>query len=175
MPFRRSTPAPTPMTRSRRRSNRPPDRPPELEAPPAAEPLTPTVASSRFDSLRRIGEGAFGVVYLARDLATHEEVALKTIAVGRAELIYRLKNEFRALADLRHRNLIRFYELFADKDSVFFTMEYVPGTNFLSHVRPGGALDEPRLRAALAQLVRGLSALHAADSCIETSSRPTSG
>jgi hypothetical protein len=100
-------------------------------------------------------------VYLARDLATHEEVALKTIAVGRAELIYRLKHEFRALADLRHRNLIRFYELFADKDSVFFTMEYVPGTNFLSHVRPGGALDERRLRAALAQLVRGLSALHA--------------
>jgi hypothetical protein len=88
-------------------------------------------------------------------------VALKTIAVGRAELIYRLKHEFRALADLRHRNLIRFYELFADKDSVFFTMEYVPGTNFLSHVRPGGALDARRLRAALAQLVRGLSVLHA--------------
>jgi tetratricopeptide (TPR) repeat protein len=141
--------------------DRPPDRPQEIHPLPAAELLAPAVASSRFDSLRRIGEGAFGVVYLARDLATDEEVALKTITVRRAELIYRLKHEFRALADLRHRNLIRFYELFADKDSVFFTMEYVPGTNFLSYVRPGGALDERRLRAALAQLVQGLSALHA--------------
>jgi tetratricopeptide (TPR) repeat protein len=141
--------------------DRPPDRPAEVDVVPAAECLAPAIPTARFGDLRRIGEGAFGVVYLARDLATREDVALKTIAVGRAELIYRLKHEFRALADLRHRNLIRFYELFADKESVFFTMEYVPGTNFLSYVRPGGVLDERRLRAGLSQLAEGLSALHA--------------
>ena len=136
------------------------ERPPEVDVAPAADLLAPAVPSSRFEDLRRIGAGAFGVVYLARDLKTQEEVALKTIAVRRAELIYRLKHEFRALADLRHKNLIRFYELFAEKESVFFTMEYVPGTDFLGYVRPGGALDERRLRAALSQLVNGLCALH---------------
>jgi tetratricopeptide (TPR) repeat protein len=136
-------------------------RPPELAGAPAAKRLAHAIPSARFGDQRRIGEGGFGVVYLARDLATGEEVALKTIPVGRAELIYRLKNEFRALADLRHTNLIRFYELFADKDSVFFSMEYVPGTNFLGYVRPGGVLDEGRLRDALSQLAAGLSALHA--------------
>jgi hypothetical protein len=141
--------------------DRPADRPPAVDALPAAHPLAPAILGGRFVDLRRIGEGAFGVVYLARDLATGEEVALKTIPVGRAELIFRLKNEFRALADLRHPNLIRFYELFADKDSVFFSMEYVPGTNFLGYVRPNGVLDERRLRAALSQLAQGLSALHA--------------
>jgi hypothetical protein len=42
--------------------DRPPNRPPEIHLLAAAEPLAPAVASSRFDSLRRIGEGAFGVV-----------------------------------------------------------------------------------------------------------------
>jgi len=143
-----------PLDRSR-------ERPPEVGALPAPERLAPTILSARFADLRRIGEGGFGVVYLARDLETGEEVAVKTISVGRAELIYRLKKEFRALADLRHPNLIRFYELFADKDSVFFTMEHVPGTSFLGHVRPGSVLDQRRLRAALSQLAQGLSALHA--------------
>ncbi|HET6984236.1 MAG TPA: serine/threonine-protein kinase, partial [Myxococcaceae bacterium] len=141
--------------------DRPRERSPEVPGGPPPERLAPAIPSARFGDLRRIGEGGFGVVYLARDLVTGEEVAVKTIPVGRAELIYRLKKEFRALADLRHTNLIRFYELFADKDSVFFTMEYVPGTSFLGHVRPGGVLDGRRLRAALSQLAQGLSALHA--------------
>ncbi|HZW87914.1 MAG TPA: protein kinase, partial [Myxococcaceae bacterium] len=141
--------------------DRPADRAPQIDAPAVPEHLPPAVLSTRFDGVRFIGEGAFGVVYLARHRETQEEVAVKTIAVGRADLIYRLKHEFRALADLRHRNLIRFYELFADKSPPFFTMEYVPGTDFLSHVRPGGVFDESRLRSALAQLVQGLAELHA--------------
>jgi ABC-type iron transport system FetAB ATPase subunit len=123
----------------------------------------PSVAfqSRRFEFLHRLGSGGFGVVYLARDLATGESLAVKTIPAPSAELVYRLKREFRALADLRHENLVSFYELFVEEDRVFLTMEYVPGTNFLSFVR-GTGLDERRLRGALAQLVAGLSALHAA-------------
>jgi hypothetical protein len=118
--------------------------------------------TSRFQVLRRLGAGGFGVVYLVRDVAVGADVALKTLPVARPELIYRLKREFRTLADLRHANLVSFYELFAEEDRCFFTMEYVPGRTFLDHVRRDGALDERRLRGALAQLVRGLGALHEA-------------
>src|SRR6185369_9597604 len=137
----------------------------ELARTPAiasTPPSHPFAGTSRFHVLRRLGEGGFGVVYLVRDVAIGADVALKTLPVARAELVYRLKREFRTLADLRHENLASFYELFADAGTPYFTMEYVAGRTFLDHVRRDGALDEQRLRSALAQLARGLTALHRA-------------
>src|SRR5690348_17048563 len=104
----------------------------------------PFAGTDRFQVLRRLGSGGFGVVYLVQDVAAGAQIALKTLAVSRPELTYRLKHEFRALADLRHDNLVSFYELFADDDRVFFTMEYVPGRPFHEHVRLGGELDVRR-------------------------------
>jgi len=112
------------------------------------------------------------------------------------------KHEFRALQGLVHPNLVRLGELIEHAGQWFFTMEFVPGVDFLTYVRvpgaasiddrrsyaatvnlkrdqaqPGGrarssapapplnvkrVFDEHRLRAALGQLARGLSALHAA-------------
>jgi predicted Ser/Thr protein kinase len=122
----------------------------------------PFAGTSRFQVVERLGEGGFGVVYLVRDQADGSEVALKTFPVARPEYIYRLKREFRAVADLRHENLVSFYELFADEERVFFTMEYVKGLHLRRWVRPGGALDERRLRTAIGQLARGLDAIHRA-------------
>jgi serine/threonine protein kinase len=42
----------------------------------------------------------------------------------------------------------------------FFTMDLVDGVDFLDYVRPGGELDEARLRSALPQLVSGIMSLH---------------
>ena len=117
---------------------------------------------ARFRVLRRLGAGGFGVVYLVRDLAVETEVALKTLPSGRPELIYRLKHEFRTLADIRHENLVSFYELHADEERCFFTMEYVPGRTFLEYVRTGSVLDQARLQDVMVQLARGLIALHQA-------------
>src|SRR5262249_41072246 len=75
--------------------------------------------------------------------------------------LHRFKREFRALADVNHPNLIGLHTLEADGGQWFFTMDLLAGTNFLSHVRPGGVVDEGRLRAALAQVVTGVMALHA--------------
>jgi len=136
--------------------------PAQTEASDGASPFpSVTLDATRFRILRRLGAGGFGVVYLVRDLASGADVALKTIPAARAELVYRLKREFRALADLRHENLVSFHELFAADDQVFLTMEYVPGVDFLRHVRCPG-LDERRLRQALGGLAAGLSALHRA-------------
>src|SRR5262249_20051930 len=45
--------------------------------------------------------------------------------------------EFRALADLNHPNLVRLGELFEDAGNWFFTMELIEGTDLLGWVRPG--------------------------------------
>src|SRR5437868_14173957 len=95
-----------------------------------------SLASERYELRRELGRGACGVVYEAYDKKARALVALKTIHAPVGEELYRLKHEFRALADLQHPNLVRFDELSCVGDQWFFSMELVDGVHFLEHVRP---------------------------------------
>jgi eukaryotic-like serine/threonine-protein kinase len=133
--------------------------------------------TERFAVRRRLGTGGVGAVYEAYDRQRGETVALKTLRWQDPTAIYRLKKEFRALGDVAHPNLVSLYELVAEADTWFYTMELVDGVDFLAYVRPdlqgqpeaararahpGPAPDIARLRAALGQLVSAVLALHRA-------------
>ena len=126
--------------------------------------------TDRFVIRRRLGTGGMGAVYEAYDQERHETVALKTLRWHDPSAIYRLKKEFRVLSDIAHANLASLYELVADGDDWFYTMELVDGVEFFAYVRPEprsqsetrAPPDVPRLRAALAQLIKGVVALHRA-------------
>lgn len=122
------------------------------------------MGDGRFFLERRLGSGSAGSVYAAYDRRRREHVALKTLHKRRdGDALYAFKREFRSLADVAHPNLVTLYELFADDQQCFFTMELIDGVDFLDHVRPEGELAEERLRRALAQLAAGISALHQAE------------
>jgi tRNA A-37 threonylcarbamoyl transferase component Bud32 len=144
------------------------------------------ILGERYEILRRIGAGSMGVVYAARDRVRGEVVALKTLAHADPAARVRLKQEFRALADVGHPNLVALHELHADERACYFTMELVEGATFLEHVRPVDAparppagadeldafaraaafpearLDLARLHAALGQLADAVAVLHRA-------------
>ncbi|MCA9719386.1 MAG: protein kinase, partial [Myxococcales bacterium] len=82
--------------------------------------------------VRRLGEGGMGQVFEALDTRTGQRVALKMLFDVEPENVYRLKREFRRMADIVHQNLVTLYELVVDNDLCFFTMEYVPGVDFYS-------------------------------------------
>jgi serine/threonine protein kinase len=96
--------------------------------------------TERYSIVRRLGEGGMGVVYEAHDRERRRSVALKTLLRFDPNTLYLLKQEFRALADVHHRNLVHLYELVQPDDGpLFFTMELVEGATFVEHVQGGRA------------------------------------
>jgi hypothetical protein len=64
-------------------------------------------------------------------------VALKTMRYIDAACLMHFQREFDYAKDLRHRNLLRLYNLISDGDDWFFTMELMKGSHFLAYVRSG--------------------------------------
>jgi serine/threonine protein kinase len=98
----------------------------------------------RFLVLRRLGAGGAGVVYEAYDREQGARIALKVLRHQRPDMLLRFKNEFRALQDVHHTNLVSLGELFEDGGVWFFTMEYVDGVDLLSYVNRAVARSRSR-------------------------------
>ncbi|MGB1274405.1 MAG: protein kinase domain-containing protein, partial [Nannocystaceae bacterium] len=81
--------------------------------------------------VRYVGSGAMGLVYKAIDEDFKEPVAIKTLARMEPRRLFSLKHEFRALAGVRHPNLVRHDELAKEGDDWYFAMEYVDGEDIM--------------------------------------------
>ena len=112
--------------------------------PRSHAPLAP--ADARYQIERKLGEGAAGAVYLARDLETGELLALKKLFRMDAKSVLRLKREFRSLQVLNHPHIVKLYDMGQGADAWFLTMEYLDGCDLTSYVGASsdGALS-PRL------------------------------
>jgi len=114
----------------------------------------------RFTVKRFLGQGGMGVVYEVEDSMRRARVALKTLPFVDANGIYRLKQEFRALAGVCHPNLVGLHELFCDDGQWFFTMDLIKGVPLLEYV--GDLPGSPRLKRVFAELATGIHAIHEA-------------
>ncbi|MEZ4450222.1 MAG: protein kinase [Nannocystaceae bacterium] len=127
-------------------------------------PAPPTIIG-RYRVIRRLGVGAMGVVYAARDQALGRLVAVKVLHghLDRegGEPRARLLREARALARLSHPNVVAVHEVGTHEGQVFLAMEYVAGPTLGAWIREA----RPPWRAIVQVFVqagRGLQAAHAA-------------
>ena len=80
--------------------------------------------------ISKIGEGGMGIVYLAKDTHTSEEIVLKLIhpdLVKGDEAIKRLMAEGLTARQIRHPKIVAVYDVSQWNGQPYFTMEYVRG------------------------------------------------
>ena len=115
----------------------------------------------RFQIVRRLGVGAMGVVFLARDPQLDRPVAIKLLRSSRRghRGRTRLMREAQALARLRHPNVIGVHELGAHEDQLFVAMEYVDAGS-LGAWLDAQERDVSQILDKFSQAARGLAAAH---------------
>jgi serine/threonine protein kinase len=130
--------------------------------PPAAPVDAPGTRIGKYELLRPLGAGGMGIVWAARDADLDREVAIKLLRSASAgpELRTRLLREARAMARLKHPNVLTVYEVGTQGTRDFIAMELVDGTNLDTWLQTKPPARE--VWDALLAAGRGLAAAHAA-------------
>jgi hypothetical protein len=113
----------------------------------------------RYRMERRLGAGAFGVVWLAWDEKLEREVAVKVIPRERGEG-ERVEREARAAARLNHPGIVGIYELASDEHDVYLVSELVRGRT-LAELRHAGAISDRDVARIGIALCEALEHAHA--------------
>jgi RIO-like serine/threonine protein kinase len=131
-------------------------------APAAADSSPHTWGKYRLTT--KVGEGSYGSVYRAWDSELERDVAIKILhrRVGDTRLKERLLQEGRALAKIRHNNVVNVLGIEAHGDRVGLCMEFVRGKTLADIVRGQGPLSAPEAVLIGLDLCRALSAVHRA-------------
>lgn len=82
---------------------------------------------SKFELLERVGAGAFGTVWKARDSELNRIVALKIPKVGHLEGGESMLHEAKAAASLNHPNIVSVFDVGTDDGQVFIVSEFIEG------------------------------------------------
>lgn len=111
-----------------------------------------------------IGSGGMGEVYKAQHVTLGRAVALKVLRPelsGSPKALAMLSREARNASRVEHLNAVRIFDLEADGELLFLSMDYVAGPNLVDVVGAFGALAPPLVAQVITQVASGLEAIHA--------------
>mmetsp|Transcript_12253 Transcript_12253/g.33442 ORF Transcript_12253/g.33442 Transcript_12253/m.33442 type:complete len:314 (-) Transcript_12253:776-1717(-) len=118
-----------------------------------------------YDHIRKLGQGAFGEVALARAVETGEVVALKRIFIRDASgggLPDNVIREIKCMQSLEHPNVVQLKHVFAKGSSMVLVQEYC-ATDLASLLKKQHCrMPERCVKGLMQQMLRGLAACHAA-------------
>lgn len=115
-----------------------------------------------YDVLRCLGEGSFGMVWLARERKTGRQVAIKFFTNRRGLDWTLLTREVEKLAVLdASRDVVRLIDVGWDQDPPYFVMEYLPHES-VAQLLEDGPLPVPRAVEIAESVARALVHSHGA-------------
>ncbi|MCO5552363.1 hypothetical protein L7F22_053312 [Adiantum nelumboides] len=120
--------------------------------------------NDRYEHVRDIGSGNFGVARLMRDKASQDLVAVKYIERGE-KIDENVKREIVNHRSLLHPNIVRFKEVFLTPTHLAIVMEYAAGGELFERICKAGRFSEDEARFFFQQLISGVSYCHKMQIC----------
>lgn len=129
-----------------------------------------------------LGQGGFGVTYLAEHTVLGANVAIKefffkqfcerdqttshvTVAsTTNSDIVNRYKERFlkeaRIIAKLNHPNIIKIHDVFSENNTAYYVMDYIEGVNLADLIKSRGALPEDEALRYISQAAESLKYVH---------------
>jgi eukaryotic-like serine/threonine-protein kinase len=130
----------------------------------------PSEIAGRYQIVKKLGAGAFGTVYKAKDKILGRMVAIKTIrmeglaAAGASieELVDRFSREARVSAQLKHPNIVTIYDVGESDGLSYLAMEFIDGQGLDRVIAADGQMTLERAANIGAQVADALDFAHKA-------------
>ncbi len=115
----------------------------------AADPEEAAIVLDRYRLTKRLGSGAFGTVWSARDERLDRDVAIKILPRERV-IPARFEREARAAARLQHPAIVTLYEAAVDDEGAYLVSELVRGRTLDALLERGRLSDREILEIGVA-------------------------
>ena len=111
----------------------------------------------------KIGEGGMGEVYRAYDTLNDRTVAIKILPEALShneEVKQRFLREMKVCSELKHQNVISFYDYGESDGTLFFVMEYIDGNSIAGYIEEKGQLTPEFALTVTEHLLEALHYVH---------------
>jgi len=116
-----------------------------------------------FHTIIKVGEGAYGEVFLSKKKDTGELCAIKKLdkkMIFLKENVDQIQTERIVMSVANSPWLVKLLYSFQDENHLYLAMEYIPGGDVRSLIRHSGVLYEDHARFFSAEILMGLETLH---------------
>ncbi|XP_064484251.1 microtubule-associated serine/threonine-protein kinase 2-like [Ornithodoros turicata] len=128
---------------------------------PEQPPFSSFIPKMRdFESLKLLGAGGFGAVYLARFKPGNFNSTVKLVATDRFSKFKQAAMDKVVASVIRNPFLVKYYCCFCVKEAYVTIMEYIPGVDLMRVVTKDQFLEIDAVQIIMAQLILALEHLH---------------
>jgi len=112
--------------------------------------------------LCKLGNGAFGKVYKAKEVKTDNIVAVKQLSISNSKTKYEhYLKEINVLSNLSHPNIVKYYNYYEENNKIYIIMEYLEGGTLKQYINEEkNNITEDVCRIIIKQILKALSYLH---------------